>query len=476
MATAAISQLRAILPEDRIITPDTSSYETAVTTPWSQTCWTPAACYIYPSNTHELASALSIIKKTGCKFAIQTTGHNPNVGFSSADQTGVVLNLRRFKSIEIVHGSGSGSYLDGAVARVGPGCTWGEVYAWLEESKLSVIGGRDQQVGLGGFLTGGGMGALPNLYGLGADGVKNFEILLGDGRLVNANSSGNTDLYRALKGGGSNFGIVTRFDLETHPLIHLQYTINLYNPDGYIEINKATVAVQEAMETDPKLGLFTNFNQGFVAVGLLYGDTSIEHPAAFKPFDDLSVISTVLPTTNGTLLSLAQAMGHAQEPKKRAICTVTTRVSQDLYEEVYHVWKKTCATLPAECVLHYTIQPMGAAGVKAGTDRGGNIMGLECVHQCWWVCTCEWPSSSEADADTAAQKAVDGMAENIQSLAREKDLLLDFLCMSFATGSQGVLRSYGAGNVKRMQDVAEKYDPDGVFQKLQNGGFLLREI
>lgn len=91
-----------------------------------------------------------------------------------------------------------------------------------------------------------------------------------------------------------------------------------------------------------------------------------------------------------------------------------------------------------------------------------------------WVCTCEWPSSSEADA--AAQKAVDGMAENIQSLARERGLLLDFLCMSFATGSQGVLRSYGVGNVKRMQDVAEKYDPDGVFQKLQNGGFLLRDI
>ncbi len=67
------------------------------------------------------------------------------------------------------------------------------------------------------------------------------------------------------------------------------------------------------------------------------------------------------------------------------------------------------------------------------------------------------------------------MAKNIQSIAREMGLLLDFLCMSFATGSQKVLRSYGTGNVKRMQDVAEKYDPEGVFQKLQNGGFLLRD-
>lgn len=153
ITAAAISQLKSTLPDDRIITPDTASYNTAVTTPWSQTCWTPAASYIYPSNTQELASALSIIIKIGCRFAIQTTGHNPNAGFSNADQTGVVLNLRRLRSMDIDPGSGSG--LDGAIARVGAGCTWGEVYSWLEEKKLSAIGGRDQQVGLGGFLTGG---------------------------------------------------------------------------------------------------------------------------------------------------------------------------------------------------------------------------------------------------------------------------------------------------------------------------------
>ena len=112
-------------------------------------------------------------------------------------------------------------------------------------------------------------------------------------------------------------GIVTRFDLETQPLINVQYTINLYNPEDYIEINKATIAVQNAMENDPKIGLFTNFNNGFVAVGLLYGDTPAEQPAAFEPFYNLkSLMTTVLPSTNGTLLSLAQVMGHKQEAKK----------------------------------------------------------------------------------------------------------------------------------------------------------------
>ncbi|KAJ5091509.1 hypothetical protein NUU61_006379 [Penicillium alfredii] len=463
--TAAFDQLKRAFP-DKVVTPDAvSEYNTAVSCPWSQTCWTPAAGYVYLSNAQELAEALDIVKRVGSKFTIRTTGHNPNSGFSSADHTAIVLDIRQFQSKELSS--------DG-VARVGSGNTWGEVYVWLEEKKLSAIGGRDQQVGLGGFLLGGGMGALPNLYGLGADGVKNFEILLADGRLVNANATENTDLYCALKGGGSNFGIVTRFDLETHPLIRVQYTINLYNPEDYVEIIKATIAVQEAMENDPKIGLFTNFNNGFVAVGLLYGDTPTEKPPVFEPFHRLeSLMATALPSTDGTLLSLAQAMGHAQEPKKRAICSVTTKVSQSLYEEAYKSWNETCKRLPAGCVLHYTIQPMGKAGIKAGKDRGENIMGLEDVPQCWWVFTCEWPKDDSDDA--VAQKAVDTMAKSVEHSAKEKGLWLSFQCMSFAGASQKVLGSYGADNVNRMQETAAKYDPEGVFQKLQYGGFLLRD-
>ncbi|EHA18968.1 hypothetical protein ASPNIDRAFT_42784 [Aspergillus niger ATCC 1015] len=450
MAAAALDQLRSIFPDDStdkvVINESTDKYQAAVTCPWSQTCWTPAAAYVYLSTVQELTKALAIVQETGTKFAVRTTGHNPNAGFSSAGEAAVVLDIRQLRSKELLSDQG--------IARFGSGNTWGEVYAWLEERGLSAIGGRDSQVGLGGFLLGGGMGALPNLYGLGADGVKNFEILLADGRLVNANRNENSDLYRALKGGGSNFGIVTRFDLETHPLIKVQYTINLYNPEDYVAINQATFEVQQTMEEDPRIGLLTNFNNGFVAVGLLYGDHPAESEAreTFKPFHNLkSLMTTVLPSTNGTLLSLAQAMGHAQTSLKRAICTVTTRNSTALYDEVYKAW----------------VEPFGKAAVQAGKERGENIMGHE-----RWVFTCEWPKDGD---DAAAQSAVDIMSEKVQYLAKDKGLLLDFKCMGFATASQRVLGSYGVDNIKRMQEVAAKYDPEGVFQKLQNGGFLLRD-
>lgn len=106
-------------------------------------------------------------------------------------------------------------------------------------------------------------------------------------------------------------GVVTRFDLYTYPLIKTQYTINLYNPQDYAGVIDATIKVQEAMEKDSKIGSFTNFNAGFIAVGLLYADTASERPAAFEPFWNLkSLMMTACPTTEGTLLSLAQVMRH----------------------------------------------------------------------------------------------------------------------------------------------------------------------
>jgi FAD/FMN-containing dehydrogenase len=165
--THAVARLRAAFP-GQVTTPDMGpAFETEVRVPWSQTCWTRAAAYVRLQTAAEVARALAIIKETGTNFSLRTTGHNPNAGFSSAGDTAVVLDLRGLASRELG--------ADG-IARVGAGNTFGEVYAWLAEHGRSAIGGRDQQVGVAGFLLGGGMGAFPNLYGFGADGIVNAEV------------------------------------------------------------------------------------------------------------------------------------------------------------------------------------------------------------------------------------------------------------------------------------------------------------
>ena len=64
---------------------------------------------------------------------------------------------------------------------------------------------------------------------------------------------------------------------------------------------------------------------------------------------------------------------------------------------------------------------------------------------------------------------------SVQQLAQDEGLFLDFLCMSFASARQKVIRGYGPNCVEKLSQAARKYDPDQLFQNLQNGGFLIRE-
>ncbi|KAL3490398.1 hypothetical protein BJX62DRAFT_252037 [Aspergillus germanicus] len=487
--SAAIQFLHDRLP-GRVITPDADAsapasrsasgadFTTLTHQPWSSACWQAPIAYILPKTTAEVATAVSIIKQSGIKFVVRSTGHNPNPGFSSIGADGVVVDLANLQGREIAETEDE----SGKIARIGAGNRWGVVYDWLEEQGLSAIGGRDQGVGMG-LLVGGGLGAVPNLLGLATDGLRGVEIVLSDGRIVNANANEeNADLYRALKGGGSNFGIITRFDLVTHPLIPLQYSITLYNPFDYANINSATVQLQESMESDSRVGSFTNFNPAFVAVGFITaGDSDLGtqlESEAFKPFDTLeSKMMDACPVTNGTLGSLAKVMAHAAgDEKKKYVSTLTTTPSADLYNDAYNAWREALDMIPKDAVLHYTIQPVGSACVREGEKAGGNILGLAAVAQCWWVFTIEWPRESTPEDDAAARKAVAYLVQKVRNTAKSRDQLLPYLCATFASSDQDVLSSYGAQNVELMKAVSRKYDPEGVFQRQQFGGFLLRDL
>jgi FAD/FMN-containing dehydrogenase len=113
----------------------------------SSTCWLPAACFIRVQNSLELALALKLLTVFQATFAIRSGGHNPNPGFSGVGQTGVVLDLGALNEIVLSPQKD--------VVSVGPGATWDQVYAALEEDQLTAVGGRAVGIGVGGLLLGG---------------------------------------------------------------------------------------------------------------------------------------------------------------------------------------------------------------------------------------------------------------------------------------------------------------------------------
>lgn len=108
------------------------------------------------------------------------------------------------------------------LASLEPGARWEDVNRNLgEKFDVSVAGGRNGDVGVGGFLLGGGNSYYTGRVGFGCDTVINYQVVLADGSTVDANKNEHPDLYKALKGGGLNFGIVTRFDVEALPAVDL---------------------------------------------------------------------------------------------------------------------------------------------------------------------------------------------------------------------------------------------------------------
>lgn len=104
---------------------------------------------------------------------------------------------------------------------------------------------------------------------------------------------------------------MTRFDIQIYE-IKAQYTVNMYDPADYANILRAAVEAQEAMETDPKYGMFVTFYPTMSVVGLFYADWVSETPKAFQPFFNLkSLVNSVVPTTNGTIKSLVDSLGPA---------------------------------------------------------------------------------------------------------------------------------------------------------------------
>ena len=121
---------------------------------------------------------------------------------------GVTLDLSALDRVDV----------DGSTVRVGGGATWGHVAEVLSRHSLGLSSGDTASVGVGGLTLGGGIGWMVRAWGLAADQLIAAELVTASGQVVEVTDAAHPELMWALRGGGGNFGVVTRFDFRAHPL------------------------------------------------------------------------------------------------------------------------------------------------------------------------------------------------------------------------------------------------------------------
>ncbi|HEU5363252.1 MAG TPA: FAD-binding oxidoreductase [Gaiellaceae bacterium] len=166
------------------------------------------AAIVRPTGAGEVARVVSLARESGVELAVRGGGHS-QAGHGTSDG-GIVLDLTGLAALEID--------VDKRIARAAGGLTSGEVTAAAAPHGLAPAFGDTASVGIGGLTLGGGLGYLVRKHGLTIDHLLGAEIVTADGRVLEVDAERHPDLFWAIRGGGGNFGVVTRFDYRLHPV------------------------------------------------------------------------------------------------------------------------------------------------------------------------------------------------------------------------------------------------------------------
>ena len=156
----------------------------------------------------DVIGAVNFARENDLLLAIRGGGHNGG-GLGVCDD-GLVIDLSAMQGVRVDPKA--------RTVRVEGGCTWGKVDHATHAFGLVTPSGIISTTGVGGLTLGGGIGHLTRKYGLAIDNLLEVDMVLADGRFATANADENEDLFWAVRGGGGNFGVVTSFLFEVHPL------------------------------------------------------------------------------------------------------------------------------------------------------------------------------------------------------------------------------------------------------------------
>lgn len=360
------------------------------------------------------------------------------------------------------------------------------MYHALEPQGLVIVGGRNSAVGVGRFTLGGGISFFSPQHGLASSDVVCYEVVLDYGDVVMASAERNAELWRALMGGGNNFGIVTRFTMRCFPATSI-WSGFVYMTGG--QAPKAIAAFHECVaKADPShrdydlhaggpMACFTYLRPlGIQAVSIHLAHANPpenkDWPACWQNSSFKSLWRVWSTFKKGTMIQATDELTALNPPGKRKEFA-TTAVKNDLptLMAAHRAYHDAISSIRSVRNISWTLvlQPLDPRWASMG---GPNPLGLEEVEGPLVIVefTVNW---TEGRDDEAVRATTGRAIEQIGSFAEDHGTGHQYRFLNYCGAWQKPFQSYGEENLRLLRQVSRRYDGDGLFQKGCVGGFKL---
>ncbi len=454
-----IEDFRAAM-RGEVLTPDSEIYDTARLI-WNGMFDKRPAVIARCSGTADVIAAVDFARDKGLLLAVRCGGHN-SAGSGSCDG-GLLIDLSAMRSVHV----------DPRLrrARVQGGATWGDFDREAQVHGLATPGGVVSATGVAGLTLSGGLGWLRGKYGLSLDNLVSVEIVTADGQLRTASEWENADLFWAVRGGGGNFGVVTSFEFQVHPVgPTVMFLAPIYRAADAAKVMRGW---RDFMESAPDEigGTIVEFstipedpdypeeawNEKVMTLAGVWAGPAEEGEKAVQPLRELA--EPLLDFSGLMPYCEVQSLFDGLFPKGAHRAYFKSVYLNGLDDAMIDEIAPRAADRPSDLSL-CSVWFLGAATARAGaaeTAFGPRDMG--------WMLSVDAIWEERADDETNlswARRFWADMKHHSNGRA-----YLNFA--GWGEEGQELLRtSFGAANYERLVALKQKYDPENLFRLNQN--------
>jgi len=400
----------------------------------------------------DVARTVAFAAETGMQLAVRAGGHSV-AGYSTVDG-GIVLDLSQMKGLHID--------VERRIAWAQPGLTAMEYTQAAAVHGLATPFGDTGSVGIAGLTLGGGIGWLARKYGLAIDALQAVEIVTADGRLITASEDEHPDLFWAVRGGGGNFGVVTRFQYALYPVGEVLGGALFLPPTKEVLRSLVPIAASAPEELTTISFLMRIPPAPFVApeqvgqlaliVMFVYAGDPADGQAAIAPFREVAepILEVAMPMPYPGIYQFtaaAEAPGYG---------VIRSRFLDTIEDDAIDATLDAMAAAPSPMAM-VQLRVLGGAVSRVPADatafahRAAPIMVAILDHY--------------MDPSTEAEQVAwtEGLHE--QLAARSVGVYSNFLAVE---GDQRIHEAYPGAAYPRLADIKRRYDPSNLFSLNQN--------